>query len=228
MEERRLEPPESSLTMWPTPISSLFAISDEQAMWRVQTQDDEAAFARLVERWQLPIQRLCIRMTGDTHLAQDLAQEAFVRVYCRRKDYRPEARFSTYLWRIAMNLCYDQLRKAGRRPEIALNDGEEDGAIDMPSNEPDPVERLDHSERAETVKRALLRLPEHYRSVLVLRHYESLKFREIADVLEIPEGTVKSRMSEGLDLLARMLNGKAKEPPSGMKPQARKFEPMLL
>src|SRR5215472_8843481 len=96
-------------------LRSFFGISDEQAMWRVQQADDEAAFALLVRRWEGPIQRLCERMTGDAHAAEDLAQETFVRVFAGRKEYQPDGKFSTWLWRIALNLCYDELRRRQRR-----------------------------------------------------------------------------------------------------------------
>ena len=76
-------------SLWP----SLFAASDEQIMWRAQMQDDSAAFGGLVERWEEPIRRLCERMTGDRHRAEDLAQETFARVFARRADYEPNAKF---------------------------------------------------------------------------------------------------------------------------------------
>src|SRR6185503_17139373 len=97
-------------------------MTDEQAMWRVQMQDDHRAFAHLVERWEAPILRLCARMTGDLHRGEDLKQEAFARVFVRRKGYRPPAKFSTWLWRIALNLCYDELRKRERHGECPLDE----------------------------------------------------------------------------------------------------------
>jgi RNA polymerase sigma-70 factor (ECF subfamily) len=189
-------------------LQSLFANSDEQAMWRVQTQDDEAAFAHLVRRWEGPIQRLCLRMTGDAHRGEDVAQETFARIFARRKEYQPNGRFSTWLWRIALNLCYDELRRRQRREESSLDDvcGEAMAALEaFTAPEPAPDKSLVEQERGELVRRALMRLPEAYRTVLVLRHYEDLKFREIADVLEVPEGTVKSRMAEALTQMSRLL-----------------------
>lgn len=186
-----------------------FAITDEQAMWRVQNADDHAAFAQLVERWEQPIQRLCARMTGDLHRAEDLAQEAFSRVFSRRRDYQPAAKFSTWLWRIAINLCHDELRRRQRRPEHPLEtegeDGAEGAAVQFPGQGLSPAEVVEKLEQAEIVRRALLHLPETYREVVVLRHYEGLKFHEIAEVLGIPEGTVKSRMFEALDRLGGIL-----------------------
>ena len=100
----------------------MFSLTDEQAMWRVQTQDDHRAFALLVERWEGTIWRLCTRMTGDPHRGEDLKQETFARLFEKRKQYRPNARFSTYVWRIALNLCYDELRRRQRRNESSLED----------------------------------------------------------------------------------------------------------
>jgi len=189
-------------------LPALFATSDEQIMWRVQMADDPAAFARLVERWQGPIRRLCERMLADRHRAEDAAQETFVRVFSRRKEYQAQGKFSTFLWRVALNLCYDELRRVRRRGEqpidasTAENHAPESGFV---SSEAAPDDQLVKLERAEAVQRALRQLPDPYRSVIVLRHYENLKFREIAEVLDIPEGTVKSRMAEALTQLGQLL-----------------------
>lgn len=178
-------------------------ITDEQAMWRVQMDSDPEAFTLLVRRWEVPIQNLCSRMLGDVHRAQDLAQEAFSRVFARRKDWVPAGKFSTFLWRISLNLCYDELRRRTRRRETELM--EDDPAAEIVTCEPGPDRELENRETADEVRQALLQLSDVYRSVLVLRHYEGLKFREIADVLGLPEGTVKSRMAEGLTQLGRLL-----------------------
>src|SRR5882762_800129 len=151
-------------------LRSLFAISDEQAMWRVQSQDDERAFAQLVRRWEGPIQRLGARMTGDMHRGEDLAQETFARVFAKRKDYQPSGKFSTWLWRIALNLCYDELRRLKRRSEASLDDGGEvfgaDEAFVAP--EPPPDRSMVEQERGKLVRQALMKLPQAYRSVLVM------------------------------------------------------------
>jgi RNA polymerase sigma-70 factor (ECF subfamily) len=191
-------------SLWP----SLFAASDEQIMWRAQMQDDSAAFGGLVERWEEPIRRLCERMTGDRHRAEDLAQETFARVFARRADYEPNAKFSTFLWRIAINLCHDEARRARRRGEFSLDALEdEDGGtgLSFAADEPTPDAQAAASERGELVRRALAELSPAYREVVVLRHYEGLKFRAIGEVLGIPEGTVKSRMAEALAQLGQLL-----------------------
>ncbi len=191
-----------------TSLKALFSPSDEQLMWRVQTEDDPHAFAELVRRWEGPIQRLCARITGDLHRAEDLAQEAFARLFARRKAYRGASKFSSYLWRIALNLCYDELRRVNHRREAILDEqlpGEGSFAETVASPTPGPDEEVATDESGAVVRRAVMALPDQYRSIIVLRHYENLKFREIADVLELPEGTVKTRMTEALNLLARLL-----------------------
>lgn len=193
-------------------LRSLFAPSDEQLMWRVQTGDDHAAFAQLVRRWETPIQRLCTRLTGDPHRAQDLAQEIFARLFAHRQAFQHGAKFSTYLWRIALNHTYSDLRRAHHWRETRL--ASPDPAADEASSDldqfadaaPTPDNAVSRQETGEAVRRALAELPEHFRSVLVLRHYQDLKFREIAEVLDLPEGTVKTRTTEALNEMARLLH----------------------
>jgi RNA polymerase sigma-70 factor (ECF subfamily) len=194
-----------SFFFWPSLVSS----TDEQAMWRVKMDDDAVAFAQLVERWQPPISHLCARMTGDVHRGEDLAQETFIRLFVRRRSYEPTGTFSTFLWRIALNLCYDDLRKTNRRRELSLEVAETGNSPSWehrPADHAAPDTSMIEGEQAEAVRRAILELTEPYRVVVVLRHYEGLKFREIADVLGIAEGTVKSRMAEALSRLNKLLN----------------------
>jgi len=190
-------------------LTSLFAANDEQLMWRVKLNDDASAFARLVERWQKPIERLCFRMTGDAHRAEDLTQTAFIRVFTRRAEWEPTGRFSTFLWRVALNLCHDDLRRQQRRGEFSLDALLETDCAEAQegfvAGEPTPDAQVESQELGELVRSALAGLPAHYREVVVLRHYEGLKFGEIGDVLGIPEGTVKSRMAEALGQLNRRL-----------------------
>src|SRR3954452_23626525 len=155
-------------------ISSLFAPGDDQLMWRGKIQDDPQAFAALMTRWQKPIQRLCFRMTGDTHRAEDLAQTAFGRVFAVRTTWEPSGKFSTFLWRIALNLCHDELRRTNRRGECSLEALEDEtGGMDfIAAQEPTPDAHAEAAERASLVREALLKLAPRYREVVVLRHYE--------------------------------------------------------
>lgn len=175
-------------------------LTDEEAMRLVRVSGDHGAFTRLVARWEQPIRRLCVRMTGDQHRGEDLAQEAFARVFANRHRYADGKRFSTWLWRIALNLCHENARRLAVRGERSIE------FVDV-SNDAShgPHEHAVESERAAMVREALARLPESHRAVVVLREYENLKFREIADVLDVPEGTVKWRMAEAMQQLTRAL-----------------------
>jgi RNA polymerase sigma-70 factor (ECF subfamily) len=192
-------------------LSLLCSRTDEEAMWRVKMHDDHHEFSRLVKRWEEPIRRLCTRMTGDPHRAEDLRQETFLRLFERRKEYQVTGRFSTYLWRIALNLCYDELRRQGRRLEFVRDPERDDAAEKAPdcvAEGPGPDAWAAQQEESELVRQALGRVPEIYRTVIVLRHYEDMKLAKIAEILEIPEGTVNSRMAEALARLSRMLEPK--------------------
>jgi RNA polymerase sigma-70 factor, ECF subfamily len=200
-------------------LSRFCSPTDEQAMWRVKTYTDHQAFARLVRRWEEPIRRLCARMTGDVHRGEDLKQETFLRLFEKRRNYQTTGRFSTFLWRIALNLCYDELRRQQRRRECFPADGAgqgEDGLTEAPAEMPTPDWQAANLEEGELVRRAVLQLPQIYRAVVVLRHYEGLKLAKIAEVLEIPEGTVNSRMAEALARLSRMLEPTLKGQPNPM------------
>jgi RNA polymerase sigma-70 factor (ECF subfamily) len=189
-------------------MTSLLGCNDEQMMWRVKLQDDPQAFASLMARWEKPIQRLCARMTGDLHRAEDLTQTAFARVFAHRAEWQPSGRFSTFLWRIALNLCHDESRRRRRRGEYSLEamDEENSDRVEvLATEETAPDELASVHERGELVRQAMLKLASHHREVVVLRHYEQLKFHEISEVLGIPEGTAKSRMAEALTHLNRLL-----------------------
>lgn len=198
-----------------THLAARWSPTDEQLMWRVHAGDDHAAFGELVERWRERIHALCTRMVGDSALGEDLVQVTFARVYEKRGDYRPSARFSTYLWRVAVNLCHDELRRTRTRAWFGSGavgvseEGIEGLAADplevLPAGDLAPSAAAADREEGELVRAAVLGLPEPYRTVLVLRHYQDLKLREIAEILEVPEGTVNSRLAEALTRLARVL-----------------------
>lgn len=175
-------------------------------MWQVQVNDDQQAFARLVKRWEKPIQRLCAQVTGDTHLGEDLCQEAFIKVFTRRNLYRHKAKFSTWLWRIALNLCYSRTRKAQFRLDRQVEPAQEWNA-DSPDADPraSPDQHLLAQEQAALLQNALLQLPEPQRMTLILRHCEGRKLREVAKMLQIPETTAATRCAVALSKLTRIL-----------------------
>jgi RNA polymerase sigma-70 factor (ECF subfamily) len=175
-------------------------------MGRVQSADDHLAFAHLVGKWEKPIRDLCTRMIGDIHRGADLKQETFSRLYAKRREYKPTGKFSSYLWRMALNVCYDELRRGRRHPAAPWpsETGGEAGR-DLAADQTTPREQAAQAEEGRLVRDAIQALPEIYREVIILRHYENLKLREIAEVLNVPPGTVNSRMAEALDRLSQRL-----------------------
>lgn len=198
-------------------------------MCRVKEQDDPHEFARLLKRWEEPIRRLCTRMTGDPDRGDDLKQEVFLRLFENRKSYQPKSRFSTFLWRIALNRCYDELRRQRRFREFldSRMSDDVDQELQPAADGPGPDLQTACLEEGELVRQAVLQLPDIYRAVVVLRHYEGLKLSRIAEVLEVPEGTVNSRMAEALERLSRILTPKFKETPpiAGQSLQVRACPP---
>ena len=178
-------------------------------MHQLQT-GDLRSFDTLVKRWEKPLLNYCYRMVNDIALAEDLRQEVFLRIYRSAKTYRVAAQFSTWMYRIATNLCLDALAKQQRRKEIPIaayleskSEGFDDRLID-PSDAPEAIVVKQESERR--VRSALARLPEDQRVVVALRHYNGMKFHEIAEILERPISTVKSRMTAGLERLSKILS----------------------
>ena len=156
----------------------------------------------LVARWQRPLYRFVYRMLPDREEARDVCQETFLRVLRRADRFREGGRFSTWMYQIALNLCRDHRRKSRRWSRI-VDDGalDDEGAPQVAdaSDAPDrPEIAAERHEVQAYVQRALERIPAEQREVLVLKEFEGLKFREIAEILGCPESTVKSRMYYGL------------------------------
>ncbi|MCC6234340.1 MAG: sigma-70 family RNA polymerase sigma factor [Verrucomicrobiales bacterium] len=208
--------------------------SDEQLMWRVRQSDDTDAFEELVGRWHAPLHALGTRMLGDATAAEDVVQEVFQRLHQHRHRYEPAARFSTYLWRIALNRCHDELRRRASRatwitdplaPHDNLGTPEVTPALSLASPTPGPDEIVGNHEDWALVRQALQGLSPPLRATVVLRHYHDLKLREIAEVLEVPEGTVCSRLAEALDQLARVLGPGLRASPDGPASPSHPFSP---
>ena len=183
--------------------------SDKALMHQLQT-GDLRSFEALVKRWEKPLLNYCYRMVNDIALAEDLRQEVFLRIYRSAKTFRARAKFSTWMYRIATNLCLNTLAKQQRRKEIPIDaclesdpEGFDDRLID-PSDTPDVV--VIRKEFESRVRSAVACLPEDLRVVVTLRHYHGMKFHEIAAIVERPVSTVKSRMAAGMERLSRMLS----------------------
>lgn len=173
---------------------------DEAFLISRATTGDQAAFGALVERYQNAIYNLAYRMLGSPEEAEDAAQEIFVRVYRQLARYDRERKFSTWVLTIATNYCIDQLRR--RRMQLVPLENIVPWAR---SRETGPEgEALDREARDE-VQGLLRELPEKYRAVLILRYWQDLSCAEIAEVLQLPEGTVKTQLHRARKALGRLL-----------------------
>ena len=177
-------------------------------------EGDEAAFAELVGRYRNQITNYIYRLTNDYGEAVDLAQETFIRVYRAADRYQTGYAFSTYIYRIATNLAISELRRRKRRRLVSLTGffqtSERTGEasdFDPPDARPLQDTELVRDERQRAIARAIQTLPDKYRAPLVLRDVEERSYDEIARILELSEGTVKSRISRARAFLRDKLHG---------------------
>jgi RNA polymerase sigma-70 factor (ECF subfamily) len=166
---------------------------------------DQAAFAALFERWSRPLLRYLERLVREAATAEDLVQEAFVRVHRARNQYRPEARFSTWLYRIATHLAWNELRRPRRRASHESVDGDE--AVPLAA-ESAPIDELVHARRVSAeVEAALAALPERQRAALWLAAVEGQSYAEVALALETSETAVKALVHRARAALVEALAG---------------------
>jgi RNA polymerase sigma-70 factor, ECF subfamily len=168
---------------------------------------DQEAFEGIVDLFKDKIYRHCYRMVGNGHEAEDLAQETFLRAYRNISKYNNEFKFSTWIFRIATNLCIDRLRK--KKPDYYL-DAEvpgTDGATmysQLSSEEPLPEQVVTENERWNELQVEIMKLPEKYRTAIVLKYVEDLSLEEISHIMDIPVPTVKTRIHRGREALKKV------------------------
>ena len=174
--------------------------NEQDIICRAQKGDSEA-FRTLVEGYQTQVYRLAARMCGES-AADDVTQEAFVAAWRALPSFRGDCRFSTWLYRLATNAAIDLLRREKRH-----RNADDITELDLSDDGPSPQELAERGETQEAVRRALGQLSEEHRQVLLLRYMQELDYGEIADALEISEGTVKSRISRAKGRLRELLDG---------------------
>ena len=190
------------------------AESDIDLMLRV-SEGDTVAFAVLMERYRPRLSGFFRSLGAAPEAAEDLLQETFIRLWGARERYRPEARFSTYLMEIARNLWLNERDRVRRRPAMAPLEGTGGaaGALELAQADAraQPEEVALARERRDRILAAVDALPERQKLVFVLSQSEGMRYREIAESLRIPEGTVKYRMHEAVHALRRALDGLLEE-----------------
>src|SRR5215813_10356946 len=182
------------------------ATSDEQIVERALTGDADA-FGEIVHRWERRIFALAYGMLGREEEARDATQETFIAAFRNLRGFRGEAKVSSWLHRIAVNQCITRQRRAKVRSESALDDESEKNAASFAAPlELSPSRTVEHAERTIAVRRAVNSLPLELRQVIVMKEFEELTFREIADALDLPLSTVKSRLYTALRQLQMRLH----------------------
>lgn len=169
---------------------------------------DSTAFEQLVLIHQNQIYRLCFRMVGNEEDAADMAQEAFLKAWRSLDSFQGDAAFSTWLYRLASNCCLDFLRSQKRRPTVSMTTEDDDGeeqTFDVADSSASPEEELIAKEDRKEIACAMASLDEEQRQILTLRVVNDLSYTEIAEILSLKEGTVKSRLARARENLRKKL-----------------------
>jgi RNA polymerase sigma-70 factor (ECF subfamily) len=180
--------------------------TDEELVARSQGGDMDS-FNQLVMRWERPIYALAYRTIGREEDARDVCQETFLRAFRALKGFKGQAKFSSWLYRIALNLCRDWIRRERRQPVAQAPEGVDLVELASLATPTETIEDLvARKEISQAVARVMATLPDDQRTAIILKEYHGLTFQEIADMLDCPLSTVKTRLYQGLSVLRRQLD----------------------
>jgi len=182
-------------------VATILEISETELVSRAQN-GDRNAFSELIRNHAQGVMNVVYRMCGDVQIAEDAAQETFIQAWIHLSSYRPQTSLHNWLYRIAVNAATDMLRKDKRILPNSMED------LQLTDGQPGPEMVVSQQERIVLVQKAVLSLPEASRAVLVLREYEGLSYQEISSTLDIPIGTVMSRLNYARKLLKDKLEQK--------------------
>jgi RNA polymerase sigma-70 factor (ECF subfamily) len=197
----------------PDRAEDLSQLADEELMNKYREDGRAVLFNELVHRYERELYRYLARYLGDPTAAEDVFQNTFLQVHLKRGLFENGRPFRPWLYAIATHQAVDALRKAGRHPTVSLdrrvsaarNDVDAGNLVDLLVSENEgPLAELQENERQQWVRDSIARLPDALRQTLILAYHQDLKYREIADILKIPVGTVKSRLHAALEKLQQM------------------------
>jgi RNA polymerase sigma-70 factor (ECF subfamily) len=179
--------------------------TDEELVARSNGGDHDS-FNELIRRWERPIYALAYRQIGREEDARDVCQETFLRAYRALGGFRGQAKFSSWLYRIAINLCRDWMRRERRTPVMQAPEDVDLMELAAAREPAESIEdRIARNDLSRAVERAMAVLPDEQRAAIVLKEYHGLTFQEIADLVGCPLSTVKTRLYQGLSVLRREL-----------------------
>ena len=196
-----------------SPNAFSFSSAADRELVATAAQGLEGGFEELVRRYQRPISAYVYRMVGDYDCALDLTQEIFIKIYASLSRYRPEFKFSTWIYKIAHNAAIDHLRRnAGRERSISNGSESEPQQLVIESKGLSPEQQSEREERRIEIESVVRLLPTAYRELIVLRHSQDLTYEEIVEVTGLPLGTVKNRLFRAREMmrqqfLLRGING---------------------
>jgi len=187
-------------------VSALgMASSDEELVARSRGGDVDS-FNQLVTRWERPIYALAYRVIGREEDARDVCQETFLRAFRALGGFKGQAKFSSWLYRITLNLCRDWIRRERRTPIAQAPEGVDLIELASESAPSESIEELvARREMGRAIARVMAELPDEQRTAIILKEYHGLTFQEIADLLDCPLSTVKTRLYQGLTVIRRQL-----------------------
>lgn len=194
-------------------VSDPVTETDEDLFLRFRDTGDRDAFEQLVHRYERELFSYLRRYLGDAEMAEDAFQAAFTQVYVKRAQFEEGRKFRPWLYAVATNQAIDSQRRNRRHKAISLdrkNSTSESDAgklVDLlVSNVPDPAASADHLEQGEMVRKLIGQLPENYRQLIHMIYYQGLKYSEVAEALQVPTGTIKSRMHSAVLKLTELWN----------------------
>ncbi|KAB2907828.1 MAG: sigma-70 family RNA polymerase sigma factor [Ignavibacteriaceae bacterium] len=187
-------------------------MADEQIILEFQETNDVELFEALVQRYKNPLFNFVFRFLGDRDATADVVQETFIKVYRNKDSYKTFAKFSTWIYTIAGNLAKTELQRRKRKNQVSIHSwGEDEETIELPDGGPLPDRLVDSGIKNKMIQEALLKLPEVYREMVILRDIQELSYEEIAEMMDISIGTVKSRINRGRAQLQELLRDIYKE-----------------
>jgi RNA polymerase sigma-70 factor (ECF subfamily) len=191
--------------------------SDEELVARTVSGDVDS-FNQLIVRWERPIYALAYRVLGHEEDARDVCQDTFLRAYRALPGFKGQAKFSSWLYRIALNLCRDWIRRQRRAPVTQIPEDTDPAELSTSAEPAESIEDLvERREMSALVEQAMRSLSEEQRTAIILKEYHGMTFQEIADMQGCPLSTVKTRLYQGLSILRRQLERQGQSVPKLVK-----------